>query len=326
MKTNIDIINVESKVSYNKVLVKADAYIRIMYLTDDNRINTVETKIPVMGFVDILNITEDDICDVKYELRNLLVKPNNVEEHSIYIEAEIELNCFVYQNKNLQLIQDLYSPSIDLNSNCKKIKTMQDKKIIKDVCNIREKQLIAEMRNEKLYDVDVCILIKKQNNLNDRVILEGETNIKFIYSNMQSGGIETKNIVIPFNHNINIEGGNKSTNIDVNVELSNKDIIIMPDESIEIKIDLNIVLDVFKTVELNVINDIEILETKDSEAYSIIIYFVKPGDTLWNIAKRFKSTVNNIVKLNKIEDESKIFVGQQLFIPKFIANKISVSA
>ena len=56
IKTNVEILNKETKVSYNKVLVKADLIVKIMYLTEDNRINLVKAKLPVMGFVDIVGI------------------------------------------------------------------------------------------------------------------------------------------------------------------------------------------------------------------------------------------------------------------------------
>lgn len=194
---------------------------------------------------------------------------------------------------------------------------MQEKRLMKDVCNIREKQVIQEIRNEKIYDVDIKPRIIKQNILNDRIIFEGELNVNFIYSNSQISGIETKNIVIPFNHNMNCEGINQNSKLDVKIEIGTKDIIIMPDESIELKIDLNLLIDIFKSVEINIINDMKVEENKDNEVYSIIIYFVKPGDTLWKIAKMFKSTVSNISKLNDIENEDKISVGEQLFIPMF---------
>ncbi len=203
---------------------------------------------------------------------------------------------------------------------------MQEKRLMKDVCNIREKQVIQEIRNEKIYDVDIKPRIIKQNILNDRIIFEGELNVNFIYSNSQISGIETKNIVIPFNHNMNCEGINQNSKLDVKIEIGTKDIIIMPDESIELKIDLNLLIDIFKSVEINIINDMKVEENKDNEVYSIIIYFVKPGDTLWKIAKKFRSTVENIARINEIEDENKIYPGQQLFIPKYVANRNSVSA
>ena len=47
------------------------------------------------------------------------------------------------------------------------------------------------------------------------------------------------------------------------------------------------------------------------------MYIVKKDDTLWKIAKRFGSTVEDIVRINGIEDENKIYPDQKLFIPHY---------
>jgi len=56
----------------------------------------------------------------------------------------------------------------------------------------------------------------------------------------------------------------------------------------------------------------------------MVIYFVKPGDTLWKIAKHFKSRVEDIARVNNIENENVIHPGQQLYIPKFARRNIAV--
>lgn len=114
LMADVKIVNKDFKISYNKVLAKADAEVKMMYLTQDNRINTVESKIPVMGFIDIPNVDETNLCDLKYKLKNVVIKPNSEEEHSIYVEAEIELICFAYEKKEVNIIQDLYSPSVNM--------------------------------------------------------------------------------------------------------------------------------------------------------------------------------------------------------------------
>ena len=53
--------------------------------------------------------------------KKVIIKPNNVEEHSIYIEAEIDVYCEAYENRNLQMIQDLYSPTRSLNFRQKQV-------------------------------------------------------------------------------------------------------------------------------------------------------------------------------------------------------------
>ena len=58
----------------------------------------------------------------------------------------------------------------------------------------------------------------------------------------------------------------------------------------------------------------------------MVIYFVKPNDTLWEIAKKFRSTVDDIARVNKIEDINKIYPGQQLFIPKYVYTRKEATA
>ena len=49
---------------------------------------------------------------------------------------------------------------------------------------------------------------------------------------------------------------------------------------------------------------------------SITIYVVKKGDTLWKLAKKFNTTVNNIATINNIENPDLIYHNQKLIIVK----------
>ena len=46
----------------------------------------------------------------------------------------------------------------------------------------------------------------------------------------------------------------------------------------------------------------------------LVIYFVQKGDTLWNIAKHYNTTVKSIKDANKLESDL-IIPGQKLLIP-----------
>lgn len=316
MKVDIKMINRDTKISYNKVLAKSDMNVRILYLTEDNRINSVENIIPVMGFIDIQDIVEENICDVRYEVKNLLVKPNSVEEHSIYVEAELEIFCQVYQNQEVNLIQDLYSPSTNLVFTQKQIKVMQAKETMQNTCNIRETQQIAELQGNKIYDVAVNVEIAKQTLLNDRILYEGELKLNFIYASSNNSGIDTKLMTVPFNFNVDFNGVNASSNVDTSVEIGMQDFVVTSDDSVDIKVDILFTTTLSKNIDVNIIEDIHEDESRHITTYSMIVYFVKSGDTLWKIAKKFGSTVEEIARVNGIEMVDKLNVGQQLFIPR----------
>ena len=106
--------------------------------------------------------------------------------------------------------------------------------------------------------------------------------------------------------------------VDTIVEISLQDFIVMPDESIDIKVDLTFTAISSRNSSISIIEEIqEAEESRNKCQYSMVIYFTKPGDSLWKIAKRFGSTVEDIARVNGIEDVNNIPVGKQLFIPRY---------
>lgn len=316
MNVEILLANKENKISYNKILTKADAVFKIMYMTDDSRINTVNATIPVMGFIDMQDVNEDNICDVSYELKNIVVKPNNVEEHSVHVEAEIEIFCFVYKKQEINMIQDMYSKTMELTYNQKSVKVIKEKEEINEIFNLRKQERIEEIRQNKIYDVEVRPTIISNQVEDGKVVYQGEINLVFVYAEENTSRINVKTLVEPFDFTVTSQSITKKSKIETSVEMSKKDFVLMPDNSIDIKIDLNFKLNVIKECEIKLIESVNETETKNKESFSIIIYYAKVGDTLWNIAKRFGSTVDEIVKVNSIENPDLIMPGEQLFIPR----------
>ena len=316
LKANINITNKDVKISYNKILTKSDAEIKIMYLTEDNRIGTVMAKVPVVGFIDISDVTEENICDVDYEIRNIVLKPNSVEEHSIYVEIEVGVMACVYEEKEISLIQDLYSPSENLEFNQRNITTMTDKRSNKDTLQIREKVTLDGMGDRSIIDVEVIPRIEKEHKKDNRIIFEGELELNFILSNNDLQ-VETRTTKIPFDYSVdNLENGEEiSTNMEIQV--LNQDFIVQDGGVVTCNIDLEMAMNSYRTSNLNVIDEIATNGEREEEDYSIIMYIVKKGDSLWKIAKAFGSTVEDIARTNGIEDENVIYPGQKLFIPHY---------
>lgn len=317
LKTNMNIKNRDIKISYNKVLTKAEIEFNIMYLTEENKIEKITSNLPIIGFIDIQNISEQNICDINYEIENIIIKLNSQEEHSIYVEVELFVNCNAYEEKNLNLIQDLYSTIEKYEFNKKQILTIIDKQEYKSTRQIREKISMKDIDEKDLIDVEITPIILKENKINTKILYECEMNLKFIFINSKMH-VEIKEEKIPFEFTIeNIQNG-ESLNTNNNLEIQAKDFIIQQNGDVICNIDIQTDTNAYRTANINVIDTLEEKGKIENRDYSIVIYIVKKGDTLWNIAKKFGSTVESVAKINQIEDENKIFPGQKLFIPKYV--------
>ena len=319
LQVNTNIINKDTKISYNKVLAKADMDVKILYLTEDGRINNINNKIPIMGFIDIPDITDDKMCYINYNMTNLVVNPNSIEEHSIYIEAEIELSCNVYENKIRNLIEDLYSTDENLDLISSNMDILEKKTNIVETYNMHEKKNISEILGAKIIDTTVTTTVK-QTVLNSKVAYEGDIILSLLYQE-ESKRVNSKTIKIPYQYSISNENISQNCDIETDTEIVSQDFVIMPDGNIDIKIDINFVITITTKNNISIVKEVNVNESYNEPIYSIVIYYVKPGDTLWKIAKKFRSTVDEIAKMNSIEDVDYLQVGRRLFIPRSVGTR-----
>ena len=303
VKFDYEIRNLEQKVSYNKVLIKADCDLKAICQTESGVVQCVQKQVPIMGFLDMENVDENDMINIEFTTRNIIISENDIKP-AISIELELNIIGDVYRSKEIILLTDLY----DLNYktefsmqntmlDCGNTKALQTNSV-EQKCIIDD---INQLCDSKLHVINV----EKNEN-----VLNVEIRAIYMYTTFENQGInskeETFKIQIKLENNIE----------DMTVSISNVRSSVLPDSSVQTSLNIDIFNNSLE--EINLINEISLNEEDKDDGFSMIIYFVKPGDTLWNIAKRFKSTIDDIVKVNDIENENMINEGDKLYIPRAI--------
>lgn len=321
MRVNFEISDVETKTSYNKVLIKANANVNVMYLTEDNRISNCFGKIPVMGFIDMPNITDTSECIAKIKLKNLEIRPNNIEEHSIYVEADLEMFCKVFENKEINVIEDAYSifNNLELKRSAVRATTSQNR--IRDTFKIREVFTNPELIYGRVLGVDVNPVVENTEVRDGRINYKGKLDTEFFVSNenMINGLTES----VPFEFDLMNEAINRNMDFETQINVTDQR-AYNTDDGVVLEVEFEVIVLLQNNENLSFIQDIDVTEDNNQDMYSMVIYFVKPGDTLWKIAKQFRSRVEDIARVNGIEDANKIYVGQQLYIPKFTKSRVAM--
>lgn len=317
LDAQIRIINKDIKLSYNKVLAKADAYVKILYLTEDDDIKICSANIPVVGFVDIQDLNDDMICDMEYEIQNITIDCN--ESNCIYLEIEVEISARAYQNKAVDLIDDIYCPTLPLTFNSKNLTTSQEVASKKQEHVIKQTVNIPEMANCNIYDVTAELIINSQNIINEKLMIEGIARINMVYSDDTSKA-NTKRLDIPCELSMDMPGCKNNMITHLDVDIQDIDFIIMPNSNIDISIKTMFNIVVYDDIKINIIDEINSIEDKTIDSPSISIYYVKKGDTLWKIAKKFNSTIETIARINELQNyEDNLKIGTQLFIPRYVS-------
>ncbi|EET84648.1 Peptidoglycan-binding LysM [Clostridium carboxidivorans P7] len=95
-------------------------------------------------------------------------------------------------------------------------------------------------------------------------------------------------------------------NLEASIELDN----------IEIKALVDIYARVNYSTHKELLVDIVPVEGEiPKKSASLTIYVVQHGDTIWKIAKKYRTTIESLVELNEIEDADVVKVGDKLIIP-----------
>ena len=299
------IVNIEKKISYNKVLIKADCEMKCLYQTENGHIYVAKKNVPLMGFLDIENVEESNYVNTEFNLKNINITENeNDIKPGIDIEMEINMIGDVYDSKEINMINDLYDLNYKTEFSKQKVMLENSSTVPSQTATINQKTVVQDIN--QVYNAEYQIINTRTNGRE----LELEIQATYLYSSFENQTINRKNET--FSQTIQLE----KNLTEVSARIMQNSTNVLPDSSINTELSINIYNQ--SSSQMEIINEIKINDEENDEGYSMIIYFVKPGDSLWKIAKRFKSTIREISNLNEIANEDKINVGDKLYIPRAI--------
>ena len=84
----------------------------IIYKTEDDEYECLEKEIPYSGEVEVSGIDENMIDDIEVKLaeKDINVKPDDDgEKRIIDVDVTLDLGIKIYNEENLNILQDIYS-------------------------------------------------------------------------------------------------------------------------------------------------------------------------------------------------------------------------
>lgn len=310
LKVGAKIDNAEYKVSYNKILTKGDLKLQLLYTTKLGETNLYNIEFPFTGMIEFEDITDNSKFDIKYTLKNLEVVLNK-ESNVINISAEITADVIMYEERQISYVNDFYSTNKELKYSTEDVVVIKNKNTVEKTINTKEVLGSAELNSKIVgYNVDTSYLTTKISSSN--LYINGSLKANVLIENTETNIIENKTYDILLDETISLGKDIDEKYVDIKIDVRRENIVIA-NGNIEANISLSVIVTIENVDKIIVVGNIE--EVPQEEDFtSMYMYIVKKGDTLWDIAKRYKTSVAKITNINNIEDENKLDIGQKLLI------------
>lgn len=316
----------ETKITDGKVIIGGDILLEVLYIGEDEEIgiNIIKKEMPFSYFVEIPDVYSDMAYKLKMEIEDIYtdIKENIDGERKILeVESIVNIDITVMETQKRQVVIDAYSPN-------KSFKLKRDKIQLKESIGIYSSQVLLRENLDlpsnhppmvEIFSVTGKAILTDYNLMNNKIILEGVLETTVIY-NCQEGiqSIYSYMQEIPFRHHLEVEGLGEEMEADIQLLVQSLDFHKINEEQIELRINLGTTCEVHCLKYIDAISDVEELQEAVDIARrpSLTVYFFQEGDSLWKVAKKYHTTVKEIMKSNEIQNPEDIKAGDQIMIEK----------
>ncbi len=324
--SDLEMRNVETRLGENKISIKGDIIAFILYASDDEEqpIQYYESELPFSGVLECNGCNDNMVSDISIMLLSKSIETkedSDGEERVIDLEVVLDLDVKAYEEEEINILSDLYSTS---------------KKVLPDFEEVSFDNLLVK-NNSKLRIVDhimieptmpkvlqICnatgaVKVDEMQIVPYGIQVDGVIDMQILYiSEEDDKPLGCVKGAIPFSQVVEAKNINANCSYDVKPYIDQLSVMMLDGTDIEVKAAINLDTIIFDKMNQYVIRDIatEDIDMNEMQALpSIMGYVVQPGDTLWNIAKRFYCTTDSIMEMNDLESNL-VMPGDKLVLLK----------
>lgn len=307
------------KLVSGKAVVKASLSLFRLYEAEDGSLCHAEYEIPFTQIVDVPNLREDMDCDIRLTLLSYSVTdvPDAGGEMRLSdISADIGLCILAFDTASYDIVSDVYVPGMKTSLSTAEVKKSVIVENRSDVLTVKESLDVPRDMPpmEQICPLYVSVASSEYTIRDGRLSLSGSVSVAVTYLSSEMCPVSCFTGEIPFSAAYDVPRG--SLDAVIRCEVTHADYTFINPSKLDVRVNLDVTLTLRENNDrLPVINAVSVEECPEVFRPSITIYFVRSGDLLWDIAKRYGTTVQKILLANDMEEDAVLNVGMRLLIP-----------
>ncbi len=322
IKINAQLHKKEVRALDGRVQISCYCKLDILYkATDSRELVPLEDDLFLTKEEDAENVSSSMITDGDFRVaasEYSIGEDDLGEARTLDIEVLVGGELKVYSKEELEIIEDAYSPArnMELKKDDVDMTVLHgqgsNETIVKD--NIEPEDGANEPLQILSSKGDVVSLENKI--VDNKIVIDGIVNVNVMYKTADAeNSVANVNSEIPFTTAVDIQDMKSDMKSVVKAWIENLQASIEA-HTIAIKAVINASAKVYLQSKKQYISEVEEKEEEvQGKKASITIYSVQKNDTLWDLAKKFNTTIAELLKINDLEGPDSICVNQKLIIP-----------
>lgn len=309
------------KVIANKVIIKGDVLLHIVYcpLGEDECPQMVEYTIPMSQIIDLPGVDDRFLCNVRLEVCSAEIEPKTtMDGDSRLLSTEIFLVCICtcIQEEEKQIIRDMYSTGCGCELEQKRMNVRRTTRLPSLTSMVQVSIDTPDEEVQTIYDVwcEVARLSMKPGG--NGFSLDGEFDICAICAG-SSGTPLAVDKRVEFHDDIGRDVGVDDCEIEAVAQIRSVSYHVTGDKKIDLRIELSLTAYAVQIVSVPAIVNVTLDESQAvdrDQRSAVTLYFAQEGEQVWEIAKRYHTSVSAIIEENDLESEV-MNEGHILLIP-----------
>lgn len=300
----------------DKVMVQGDIHINTIYTASGEKGKTVcvSHKVPFTEIVEATGADEESVVKVDLGVCKILASvKGDLNGDTKIISAECVLSACVKVSKTVatSLIDDCYYLSGKTETKQEKMKICEY--VTSESVRLVEKQTAEIPKDVQVKEITACfskVIFKNAYWENGYANVSGNIITYLIYRD-QLGNIRCSVTESEVNWKKALA---EPCSIEASMNLGTQTTAI-EEKDVKITANVDLYIKALKEKEVNILTDCEQKEEEKNETKpSMVVYFVKDGDTVWSVAKKYCTRADKIKRANNLDSE-KLEKGKRLLIP-----------
>ena len=295
----------ETRIIKGKLLIKGELAVRVIYCSDseENATAVLTCEIPFNEIAEATDFNDNCRVNIEMQVLSLTAEPkvdNDGEYRYMNISADLCAGVTAYEDICANVVNDAYSTQSEIDTKYTLLDFPKISTSFSDTISCKESLDLSALNPQKIYTVLVSQPDVKCRFDEGKMNISGKISLSIVIINNEGVPVCCEREAA-FEYSRSAEGDKNRLTCIPQIDISEFACNLNGNGCADFKAELSLCATIFENCKEKVLTSLAVCEnTQKEKKSSLTIYFCSGNESLWEIARHYNTTVEDIMEENEL--------------------------